>query len=198
MCVSEQVHPSVDATDERKAPNVPIEETLRRVDVDVARGDIAMARQRLRGLVASFPSRLDVRERLAQMYRVSSDPAQAGRWSYLSPDRVETEQVAFNRRYGDDPLRMMIALAWRGAEQDASTDVARNRLADLRAAVERQTGGDVTWDKPQYPVSPWPRRERVGTFLYGLGIATLVIFGLIGAFAAIINGIRVVYLWLMH
>lgn len=177
---------------------MPIEETLSRVDADIARDDLAMARQRLRGLVTSFPSRLDVRERLAQTYRASGDLAQAGRWSYLSRNRVVIEQLAFKTRYDDDPLRMMIAVAWRGTEQDASTEVARNQLADLRAAAERQTGGPVAWDKLQYRVPPWPRRERVGTFLYGWGIATLVIFGLIGAFAAIINGIRVVYLWMMH
>lgn len=175
---------------------MPIEQTLGRVDADMARGDIAMARQRLRGLVASYPSRLDVRELLAQSYRASGDLAQAGRWSYLSPDRIETEQEAFKSQYDGDPVRMMIALAWRGTEQDASTEVARRQLLDLRTAAEHQGGGAVTWDNPRYPLPPWPRRERVRTFLFGLGIATVVIFGLIGALAAIVNGIRVVYSWL--
>jgi hypothetical protein len=177
----------------RKALAVPIEETLARVDADIARGDISMARQRLRGLVASYPSRLDLRELLAQSYRASGDLAQAGRWSYLSPDRVETEQEAFKRRYDGDPVRLMIALLWRGTEQDASTEVARRQLVDLRSAAEHQAGGAVNWDNPRYP---WPLRRRVRRLLIGLGIAALVIFGLIGAFAAIVNGIRVVYIWL--
>jgi len=48
---------------------VPVEQTLARVEAELARGDTAMAKQRLRGLIGSYPHRLDLRERLARVYR---------------------------------------------------------------------------------------------------------------------------------
>ncbi|MFF9199053.1 DUF6584 family protein [Streptomyces sp. NPDC014779] len=44
---------------------MPLRETLARVDADLAAGRIPVARQRLRGLVSSFPYDLTLRRRLA-------------------------------------------------------------------------------------------------------------------------------------
>lgn len=174
-----------------------VEETLRRVEADLARGDAAMARQRLRGLVGSFPHRLDVRARLAQVYRDLGDQAQAGRWSYLAPNRVEQEQAAFKARYANDSLRIMAVLAWRGSEDDAPTDEARERLRALRAAAEHKAGTSVSWERPR-----WAAAEDAGTaarlsdFAVGCALVCAVLLGVIGALAAIINGIHVVVGWL--
>ena len=62
-------------------------ETLARVDELVASGDLAGARARLRDLVLSAPQRLDLLERLAALYRLEGNRAQAGRWGYLAEDR---------------------------------------------------------------------------------------------------------------
>lgn len=174
---------------------MPIEQTLARVEAELARGETAMARQRLRGLIGSYPHRLDLRERLAQVYRDGGDLAQAGRWSYLSENTIAAEQQAFTRLYCDDALRMMVMLAWRGTEDDAPTAIARARLTELRKAAERQSGGPVTWDNPVPPVRESGRRERVTLYLVGLLFASVVILGVIGALAAVINGIRVVWGW---
>ncbi|HET9655283.1 MAG TPA: DUF6584 family protein [Kineosporiaceae bacterium] len=44
-----------------------VEQTLVKVEADLAAGDVPMARQRLQGLVGSFPQRLDLRERPAEL-----------------------------------------------------------------------------------------------------------------------------------
>ena len=154
-----------------------------------------MARQRLRGLIGSYPHRLDLRDRLAPVYRAGGDLAQAGRWSYLSAHTIAAEQQAFTRLYYDDALRMMVMLAWRGTEADAPTETARERLSALREAAERQSGGPVTWDNPVPPVRESSGWGRVTLYLIGLLFASVVILGVIGAFAAVINGIRVVWGW---
>ena len=56
------------------------QETLMRVREDIAAGRLSLARQRLRGLVGSYPQRLDLREQLAELYRREGIPSQAGRW----------------------------------------------------------------------------------------------------------------------
>lgn len=103
---------------------MPLRDTLARVDGDLAAGRIPMARQRLRGLVSSYPNDLTLRRRLAEVYRLYGEPAEAGRWTYLEEDRNEAETAAFEARY-PTPMRRMRALAWRGPESLAETPFAR-------------------------------------------------------------------------
>lgn len=49
---------------------MPLRDTVARVDADLAAGRVPVARQRLRGLVSSFPNDLMLRRRLAEVYRL--------------------------------------------------------------------------------------------------------------------------------
>jgi len=109
---------------------VSVDKTLAKVEADLAAGDLVMACRRLQGLVGSFPHRLDLRERLAQVYRQRGDQVRAGRWSYLAEQRVPVEVAAFEKS-ARRPVQRMRALAWVTAPETASTAVARQRLADL-------------------------------------------------------------------
>ncbi|MEZ0446896.1 DUF6584 family protein [Cellulomonas sp. ICMP 17802] len=84
-----------------------VERTLARVDEDLRKGDVAMARTRLQSLVLSLPQALDARERLAEIYRLDGDRVEAGRWSYLAEQRDQDEVSAFERACGRDPVRIM-------------------------------------------------------------------------------------------
>ncbi|MFI1713053.1 DUF6584 family protein [Streptomyces sp. NPDC053513] len=121
--------------------------TLARVDADLAAGRVPMARQRLRGLVSSFPYDLTLRRRLAEVYRLYGDAAEAGRWMYLEEDRSPDETAAFEERYGSPGWRMK-ALAWRGPEALAATAFAANELAAVRTARAEELGRPVDWDDP--------------------------------------------------
>ncbi|MEU4803604.1 DUF6584 family protein [Actinosynnema sp. NPDC023587] len=122
---------------------MPVELTLRKAAEEVGRGDLAgvlRARQRLVGLVTSYPDRLDLRDRLAEVYRVLGDTAQAGRWSYLADHRDEAEIAAFERAYRTPEARLA-SLNWVGGE--ATTETARIRLAALRGAVSEQLRAEL-------------------------------------------------------
>lgn len=137
---------------------MPIERTLERVDALLAGGDLAGARVRLRSLVAHAPRRLDVRERLAEVYRREGAAQEAGRWGYLGEDVTPQELRAFARANGGDARRMMAALRWEGPEDGAGTPVAEERLRALRATAEDATGRPVDWADPlpgPEPASPW-------------------------------------------
>ncbi|MEU4739966.1 DUF6584 family protein [Actinosynnema sp. NPDC023658] len=124
---------------------MPVELTLHKVDEEVGRGDLASvlrARQRLVGLVTSYPDRLDLRERLAQVYRLLGDAAQAGRWTYLSEVRDEAEVAAFERAYRT-PLARLEAMNWVSGEAGAATGTARQRLVALQAAANDQLRADL-------------------------------------------------------
>ncbi|MEV6208034.1 DUF6584 family protein [Kitasatospora sp. NPDC051914] len=121
-----------------------VETALTRADADLRAGRIPVARQRLRGLVGSRPADLTARRRLAEVYRLYGEPAEAGRWTYLDEDRDPAETAAFEERYAD-PLARMIALAWRGPESDAPTETARTRLIEVREAATALAGYPVGW-----------------------------------------------------
>ncbi|MFD7438431.1 DUF6584 family protein [Streptomyces sp. NPDC059861] len=124
---------------------MPLRDTLARVDADLAAGRVPVARQRLRGLVSSFPNDLMLRRRLAEVYRLYGDPAEAGRWMYLEHDRDAAESAAFEARY-PTPAHRMRALAWQGSETGAPTPFAREQLTAVRVACSDVMGHDVDWD----------------------------------------------------
>ncbi|MFD9461974.1 DUF6584 family protein [Streptomyces sp. NPDC060027] len=124
---------------------MPLRDTLSQVDADLAAGRVPVARQRLRGLVSSFPDDLMLRRRLAEVYRLYGEPAEAGRWMYLDKDRDASETSAFEARYRTAPQRMR-ALAWHGPESLAQSAFARQQLAAIRAACSDALGHPVDWD----------------------------------------------------
>ncbi|MFD3540423.1 DUF6584 family protein [Streptomyces sp. NPDC058662] len=168
--------------------------TLARVDADLAAGRIPMARQRLRGLVSSFPSDLAPRRRLAEVYRLYGDAAQAGRWMYLEEDRSAEETAAFEARYASPGARMK-ALAWRGPESVAATAFAEEQLIALRAACAERLGRPVDWDDPDSyeeevrfsapPSEGWTLRGVVmggGCFVGVVGHVWLWVLGVMSLF----------------
>jgi hypothetical protein len=164
-------------------------ETLARVREDIDAGRVALARQRLRGLVGSYPQRLDLREQLAELYRQDGIVSQAGRWSYLGEAREPKEMAAFEREYRD-PVARMRAVAWRGPE-DASGEEVRQRLADVRADAERAVGHPLSWDESAAirPAETWVDR------LIGVAAFAVLMLILLGGIAFFIEGIKTVARW---
>jgi hypothetical protein len=171
---------------------MPLRETLSRVDADLAAGRVPLARQRLRGLVSSFPYDLRLRRRLAEVYRLYGDAAEAGRWMSLEEDRDADETGAFETRYGSAGWRMK-ALAWRGPEAMAETPFAQGQLVAVRTACAEELGHPVDWDDPasyqdglaakyeEAPSEPW----TVGGVLAGVGCLA----GTLAFLAIWVNGV---------
>ncbi|MEU0432065.1 DUF6584 family protein [Streptomyces sp. NPDC006290] len=163
---------------------MPLIETLARVDADLAAGRVPVARQRLRGLVSSFPNDLPLRRRLAETYRLYGEPAEAGRWMYLEQDRDAAETSAFEVRYGTAPKRMR-ALAWRGPESLAPSVFARQQLEAVRAACSDAVGHPVDWDTGPADRKTESKSNAFTDFLAGAGCLMVVL-----AFLAIwVNGL---------
>ncbi|MET8859029.1 DUF6584 family protein [Streptomyces sp. NPDC004579] len=164
---------------------MPLRDTLARVDADLAAGRVPVARQRLRGLVSSFPNDLTLRRRLAETYRLYGEPAEAGRWMYLESDRDTAETAAFEARYGT-PEQRMRALAWSGSESLAQTAFARGQLEAVRVACSDSMGHPVSWDTvPDGGTKTDSGNSPLTDFLAGAGCLLAVV-----AFLAIwVNGL---------
>lgn len=157
------------------------EETLQRARTELAAGDVASARQRVRGLVGSQPHNVEARSLLADTYRAAGDLAQAGRWAFATETLTEAEEAAFAKGFGKDPVRMMRAISWVGSEDAAATEEARQRLVELRRQAEERTGKQQAWEKPHYPSPPSARLFTVLVVAFllflllclGLGLVTV-------------------------
>ncbi|MBO3087933.1 DUF6584 family protein [Cellulomonas dongxiuzhuiae] len=154
-----------------------VERTLARVDDDLRTGDVEMALTRLRSLVRSLPHRLDARERFADVHRLAGNAVEAGRWSYLAEHRDPDEVTAFERAFGDDPVRVMQALRWRGPETAATTESARRILLDVRTRAEAKAGRTLDWASPGADDSRWGALAMVGCLVAALVLAALVVVG---------------------
>ncbi|MFI8823882.1 DUF6584 family protein [Streptomyces sp. NPDC053431] len=154
-------------------------DTLARVDADLAAGRVPLARQRLRGLVSSFPQDLPLRRRLGEVYRLYGEPAEAGRWTYLEEDRDPAETAAFEARYST-PLPRMRALAWHASETLAGTAFAAEQLAAAREAASEQLGRPVDWAAIPLDIDDEPEGDEA-TFTDRLACAGvgLVLLGLL-------------------
>jgi len=167
---------------------MPVEATLHRAAEELTLGDLASvlrARQRLAGLVGSYPTRLDLRDKLAAVYRLLGNTVQAGRWSYLSEVRDDAELWAFEHAY-KTPMARLTALNWTGGENAADTETSRTRLMELHRAVTAQIQAELVVAEQQEP-----RRSWVTGTLIALGLVLLAVLVVTGAITVVQFGYRI-------
>lgn len=71
---------------------------LGRARADLERGDARKARDRLKGLLATYPHDQEVRSLLAEAYRRDRQWSEAGRWGYLiGPAAADRERRMFEQ-----------------------------------------------------------------------------------------------------
>lgn len=113
-------------------------ERTQRAEADLERGDVRKARDRLKGLVVTYPQDRRVRNLLAEAYRRDRQWPEAGRWGCLiGTAATDAERRAFeqhsafgwNRRITEARLRHLL------------------RVDDL-AAVADETGRAILLDLP--------------------------------------------------
>ena len=118
------------------------EAALARVEADLRSGDVGKARDRLHTLVHDYPNDVGLRTRLAEVYQRLKFPAMAGRYWYLEASwtaEMEDSIAIFRRSCGDDPLRILSALKFRG-DSSQIPKYARERLGSLQQAVHGKYG----------------------------------------------------------
>jgi hypothetical protein len=127
-----------------------IEQTLNKVERDITSGDYGKARDRLHGLIATYPNDLSLRRKLGEVYWQLQYPAMAGRYWYLeedkSPDMIAACQ-AFERWCGDNSFQILLSLKFRGDLASLDSAFAEQTLRALQSRVEEEYGCHVTFGK---------------------------------------------------
>lgn len=181
---------------------MPIRETLEKVERDIATGDYGKARDRLHGLLSTYPDDLSLRRRLGDVYWKLQYPAMAGRYWYLeeekTPEMVDACQ-AFEQSCGNNPFQISLDLKFRG-DVDAIRDTFAGRtLLALQARARDEYYCHVEFGKRGAEKFVYHRRPSSSTDGSTLGCYALLagcILSLVIALGLMLIGLVTVLGWI--
>ena len=122
---------------------MPKDKTLKRIEAEIDAGQLGRARERLHGLLRTYPEDTAIRRRLGDVYCRLQYPEMAGRYWYLEEDETEemrAARYAFEHACGHDPMEILLALGFRGDIEHVESDPARGMLLELRDDCGRKHG----------------------------------------------------------
>ncbi|AOH57462.1 DNA helicase (plasmid) [Peribacillus muralis] len=95
---------------------IPVK-TIKKIEEDIEKNDLGKARERLHGLISTYPNELELRRMLGDIYFKLKYPSMAGRYWYL--EKHKTSQmvqacILFEKSMGNDAFRISRALKFKG------------------------------------------------------------------------------------
>jgi hypothetical protein len=94
--------------------------TLIKIEEDIENNDLGKARDRLHGLISTYPDELEFRKRLGDIYFELKYPSMAGRFWYLEENKTLEMIKAcneFEKSMGNDPYRIARVLKYKGDKE---------------------------------------------------------------------------------
>ena len=175
-------------------------ETLRKVEYDITNSNLGLARDRLHGLMMSYPDDLSLRVKLAEVYWKLQQPVMAGRYWYLVEEKspeMEAAVQAFEKMQGHDPLRIIRALKFRGDLSAIVDTYAGQIISDLMSIVKEKHSEETLLGLPGMPPKiKTPRagyghkhKDPIGCWIVGIAV-------FISAIALLIIGLITIIGWL--
>ena len=73
---------------------------MEKIESEIAEGKLGIARDRLHGLVLSFPCDMQLRSRLGDVYSKQGYPIEAGRFWFLDEDLTDEKRAAMEKWAG--------------------------------------------------------------------------------------------------
>ena len=162
-----------------------LEQTLERIDKDLANGDLGKARDRLHGLLASHPGNLLLRRKLGDVYAKLQFPSMAGRYWYLeeekSPEMVAACAV-FEKECGNSPVVLLLAIKYKADPAAIKDTYAGRTLRALQEQAVKKYGYSIEAGKRGTAKYPHSAKTRLfgRCILWSIMIITLLLI-VIGA-----------------
>lgn len=157
--------------------NTKITMTLKRIEKDIENDDLGKARDRLHGLISTYPNELDLRKKLGDVYFELQYPAMAGRYWYLEENKtpqMEKACMEFENSMGHDMNNIARALKYKG-------DMALVKGLDLDPALlsihykeKEKSGEDI-----DVPIGPKYKLIILGCLSV---ILLIIIFASVGVY----------------
>ncbi|MCZ0875161.1 DUF6584 family protein [Peribacillus sp. AS_2] len=95
---------------------IPVK-TIKKIEEDIEKNDLGKARDRLHGLISTYPNELELRRKLGDIYFALKYPSMAGRYWYLEKNKTSEMVKAcilFEKSVGNDPFSIARALKFKG------------------------------------------------------------------------------------
>ncbi|AMM94631.1 DNA helicase [Peribacillus simplex] len=154
---------------------IPVK-TIKKIEEDIEKNDLGKARDRLHGLISTFPNELDLRRKLGDIYFALKYPSMAGRYWYLeknkSPEMVKA-CIQFEKSMGNDPIRIGRAIKFKGD----SEILKRLQLDQVISPIQNKVKENLL-EEPEDPF-----KDKVVIFGCFSIIILTIIFALIGVYA---------------
>lgn len=87
---------------------IPVK-TIKKIEEDIKNNDLGKARDRIHGLIFTYPDELELRKKLGDIYFALKYPSMAGRYWYLEKDKTPEMVdacIQFEKSMGNDPNRI--------------------------------------------------------------------------------------------
>lgn len=91
--------------------------TLKRIEEDIENNNLGKARDRLHGLIFTYPNELHLRKQLGDIYYKLQYPEMAGRYWYLEEHKTDIMHescLLFEKSMGNSPHHIARALKFKG------------------------------------------------------------------------------------
>ncbi|MFE3977091.1 MULTISPECIES: DUF6584 family protein [unclassified Peribacillus] len=154
---------------------IPVK-TIKKIEEDIEKNDLGKARDRLHGLISTFPNELDLRRKLGDIYIALKYPSMAGRYWYLeknkSPEMVKA-CIQFEKSMGNDPIRIGRAIKFKGDSEVLKTLQLDQVISPIQNKVKQNL-----LEEPEDPF-----KDKLVIFGCFSIIILTIIFALIGVYA---------------
>lgn len=104
------------------------------IEKDMLAGNLGKARDRLHGLLVSYPDNLNLRKQLGDIYWLLQMPDMAGRYWYLEEmkdERMSTACRIFEKQFKNDPAFILLAIKFKGNTKNDPDTFANQTLEKL-------------------------------------------------------------------
>ncbi|WP_299834251.1 DUF6584 family protein [uncultured Metabacillus sp.] len=149
--------------------------TLKKIEEDILKNDLGKARDRLHGLISTYPNDLELRKKLGEIYFELKHPSMAGRYWYLeenkTPEMVKA-CIEFEKSMGNDPIRIARALKYKG-----NTEILKRLELDQAITSTQNKVKEKLMEKPEDSFE-----DKLVTFGCLSIIILIIIFTLIGVY----------------
>ncbi|SNT49185.1 hypothetical protein SAMN05444672_13324 [Bacillus sp. OK838] len=154
---------------------IPVK-TIMKIEEDIEKNDLGKARDRLHGLISTFPNELDLRRKLGDIYMALKYPSMTGRYWYLeknkSPEMVKA-CIEFEKSMGNDPIRIGRAIKFKGNSEVLKTLQLDQVISPIQNKVKENL-----LEEPEDPF-----KDKLVIFGCFSIIILTIIFALIGVYA---------------
>ncbi|MGM7722155.1 DUF6584 family protein [Metabacillus sp. Hm71] len=151
--------------------------TLKKIEEDILKNDLGKARDRLHGLISTYPNELELRKKLGEIYFELKHPSMAGRYWYLeenkTPEMIKA-CIVFEKSMGNDPIRIARALKYKG-----NTEILKRLELDQAITSTQNKVKEILMEEPEPEDS---LEDKLVTFGCLSIIILIIIFTLIGVY----------------